>query len=116
MRVLLDEHLSPRHIGKRLEAHGHDVAVVSDFSGALDLDDEPVLTLATEEDRIFVSGDSVDVAPLAGKWSELGRRHAGIVIVWSHLNHEFLGVADGVHRVLAANPDHATWQGLVVGV
>jgi hypothetical protein len=116
VRLLLDEHLSARHIGKRLEARGHDVATVSESPWNLGLDDDHILTLGADEGRIIVTCDAIDFALLTREWWELGRQHAGIVVVWSHLNHEFLGIADSVHRVLTANLDPDAWRGLVVGV
>jgi predicted nuclease of predicted toxin-antitoxin system len=55
-RLLLDEMLSPK-IGAALEAHGHDVAVVTQRPDLMALhDDEPILA-AADDDRVIVTAN-----------------------------------------------------------
>lgn len=80
-RLLLDEMLSPK-IGVALEAHGHDVAVVTQRPDLMALhDDEPILAAAAAEGRIIVTSNIGDFAALDGQWTAEGRAHAGIVLV-----------------------------------
>ena len=43
MRLLLDEHFSPRRIGGRLTAAGHDVLAIAEIPAYAGLPDEQVL-------------------------------------------------------------------------
>lgn len=80
-RLLLDEMLSPK-IGAALDAHGHDVAVVTQRPDLMALhDDEPILAAAADEDRVIVTANIGDFAALDAKWTAEGRAHAGIVLV-----------------------------------
>jgi hypothetical protein len=82
-RLLLDEMLSPK-IGAALEAHGHDVAVVTQRPDLMALhDDEPILAAAAAEDRVIVTANIGDFAALDAQWTAEGRAHAGIVLVSS---------------------------------
>nr|MBA2460345.1 DUF5615 family PIN-like protein [Actinomycetota bacterium] len=60
MRLLLDANLSSRRIGGQLRADGHDVRGVADEPDLEGLDDESVLELATQEDRILITRNSRD--------------------------------------------------------
>jgi hypothetical protein len=80
-RLLLDEMLSPK-IGTALEAHGHNVAVVTLRPDLMALhDDEPILAAAAAEDRVIVTANIGDFAALDAQWTAEGRTHAGIVLV-----------------------------------
>jgi hypothetical protein len=80
-RPLLDEMLSPK-IGAALEAHGHDVVVVTRRPDLMTLhDDEPILAAAAAEDRVIVTANIGDFAALDAQWTAEGRAHAGIVLV-----------------------------------
>jgi hypothetical protein len=81
--MLLDEMLSPK-IGAALEAHGHDVAVVTQRPDLMALhDDEPILAAAAAEDRVVVTVNVGDFAALDARWTADGRSHAGMVLVSS---------------------------------
>jgi hypothetical protein len=79
------------------------------------LDDPDVLALATVEKRIVVTRNSRDFAPLAREWAELGRPHAGVILVWSCDHSEFAAIVSGVERYLSIYPTQDDWAGLVVG-
>ena len=73
--------LSPK-IGAALEAHGHDVAVVTQRPDLMALhDDEPILAAAAAEGRVIVTANVGDFAALDAQWTAAGRAHAGIVLV-----------------------------------
>jgi hypothetical protein len=80
-RLLLDEMLSPK-IGAALEAHGHDIAAVTQRPDLMALhDDDPILAAADDEDRVIVTANIGDFAALDARWTAEGRAHAGIVLV-----------------------------------
>jgi hypothetical protein len=80
-RLLLDEMLSPK-IGAALEAHGHDVAALTQRPDLMALhDDEPILAAAAAENRVIVTANIGDFAALDARWTAEGRAHAGIVLV-----------------------------------
>lgn len=73
--------LSPK-IGAALEAHGHDVAAVTQRPDLIALhDDEPILAAAESENRVIVTANLGDFAALDARWRAEGRTHAGIVLV-----------------------------------
>lgn len=80
------------------------------------MDDPDVLELATAETRIVVTRNSRDFGPLAREWAELGRPHAGIILVWSFDHSEFSSIVAGVERYLTVYPTQEQWRDLVVGV
>jgi hypothetical protein len=73
--------LSPK-IRAALEAHGHDVAVVTQRADLMALhDDEPILAAAADEDRVIVTANIGDFVALDARWTAEGRTHAGMVLV-----------------------------------
>ena len=116
MRLLLDANLSPRRVGNRLRRRGHDVSALAaepDFEG---LDDERVLELAAEEERILITRNSRDFAPLTRQWAEAGREHAGVILVWSLTHRQFSEIVGSVDHLLARYPNPRSWRNLVVGI
>jgi hypothetical protein len=77
LRLLLDANLSPERIGSALEERGHDVLSLAADTALGALDDPQVLELAAQEDRILVTRNSRDFAPLLREWAEADRHHAG---------------------------------------
>jgi predicted nuclease of predicted toxin-antitoxin system len=116
VRLLLNHNLSGRGIGAPLRASGHDVRALQEEAEAEGMDDPDVLALATAETRIVVTRNSRDFAPLAREWAELGRPHAGIILIWSFDHSEFSSIVSGVERYLSAYPGQERWRNLVVGV
>ena len=78
MKLLLDEHYSPR-IADRLRDAGHDVTAVaqSDLAG---LRDRPLMAAAIREGRALVTENVGDFLPIAVELARVGTRHAGIII------------------------------------
>ena len=116
MRLLLDHNLSGRGIGGPLRSAGHDVRALQGEPEAEGMDDPDVLALATADERILVTRNSRDFGPLAREWAELGRPHAGLVLVWSFDHSEFSSIVAGVERYLAVFPRQEQWRDLVVAV
>lgn len=114
MRLLLDAHLSPAHIGEPLRALGHDVLAIASDVRLARLSDRALLHLASEERRILVTCDGVHFSLLAREWASLKREHAGLVIVWSLRNGEFHEIAHGVRLLTEARPRQRDWENLVL--
>lgn len=115
MRLLLAANLSSPRIGDPLRRRGHDVrgaAAELDLEG---LDDESLLALATSDERILITRNSRDFAPLCRLWAEAGREHAGVILVWSLPQRQFSEIIDGSERWLVEIPD-AAWRGLVASI
>jgi hypothetical protein len=49
-----------------------------------------VLELAAAEERIIVTRNSRDFAPLAREWAEAQRQHVGMILIWT-LDHSQFG-------------------------
>lgn len=88
MRLILDANLSPKRIGSVLGQAGHDVLSLSSDPVLGALDDAQVLELAAQQDRILVTRNSRDFAPLLREWSEAGRHHAGCILIWTLDHHQ----------------------------
>ena len=80
MKLLLDEHISPR-VADALRTNGHDVVAVAEFSGLRAADDETILNAATVAGRAVVTHNFADFLAIAAEWTGAGRSHAGIVLV-----------------------------------
>jgi uncharacterized protein with PIN domain len=96
LRLLLDANLSPTRIGEPLRRLGHDIRALAAEPGLEGLADEDVLELAAAEDRILVTRNSRDSAPLCRIWAEAGRNHAGVILIWSLSSWQFADIVDGV--------------------
>jgi hypothetical protein len=116
VRLLLDHHLSGHRIGGPLRTAGHDVRALQEDPELEGIADRDVLALAATEGRIVVTRNSRDFVPLAREWAELGRGHAGIILVWSFDHNAFSAIVEGVERRLAAYPTQDEWYDLVVSV
>ena len=80
MKLLLDEHISPR-VADALRARGHDVAAVAEFSELRGAADETVLAAATAAGRAVVTHNFADFIAIAAEWASTGRTHSGVVLV-----------------------------------
>ena len=116
MRVLLDANLSPGRIGDPLRERGHNVRALAAEPDLEGLDDEPVLELATQDERILVTRNSRDFAPLTRRWSEAGREHAGVILIWSFTHRQFNEIVHGVDHWFGEYPNPQHWRGLVVAI
>lgn len=116
MRLLLDANLSPRRIGAVLERQGHDVLCLAAEPTLSALDDPDVLALAAAQQRILVTRNARDFAPLLRQWAEAGRSHAGCILIWSLGHHEFGAIVTGVTRHLNMRVHPDAWRDLTVAL
>lgn len=61
---MLDADLSPKRIGRPLQASGHDVRSLAEEPALEGLDDPDVLALAAAEERILIPRNSPDFTPI----------------------------------------------------
>jgi len=84
LRVLLDEHLTPA-IADRIAALRSAAAVVAMRSWRdgtyLGADDATILAAAHDDGLVLVTFDLRTIPPLLREWSEVERRHGGVVLV-----------------------------------
>lgn len=116
MRLLLDANLSPRGVGGPLTEAGHDVLALAADPTFEGLDDQHVLELATEQERILITRNSRDFAPIAREWSEAQRSHAGIILIWTLDHGQFAAIVAGVLALLEQYPEQAQWHDLVLAI
>lgn len=116
MRLLLDANLSARRIGLALEERGHDVRALGGDADLEGLADDLVLELATVDNRVLVTRNSRDFAPIARRWAEAGREHSGIMLIWTLSHRQFGEIAAGVDRWASEISSEDAWRGLVVSL
>jgi hypothetical protein len=116
VRLLLDANLSGRRIARPLREDGHDVVALSERPDLEGLADPEVLALAAGEDRILVTRNSRDFAPLLREWAEAGRSHAGCVLIWTLRHDDFGPILVGIRRLLAERPEQSRWTDVAVAL
>jgi hypothetical protein len=116
VRLLLDAHLSHRSVARPLREPGHDALALQEHPTLAVLSDSDVLALGVTEERILVTCNAKHFDPLARDWSELGRDHAGIVLIWTLRTHEHESIVAGVADLLEGTPSEADWRNLVLAV
>jgi predicted nuclease of predicted toxin-antitoxin system len=116
VRLLLDANLSPKRIGAPLERRGHDVLSLASDAALGALDDPDVLVLAVEEERILVTRNSRDFAPLLREWAEADRHHTGCILIWTLSHHQFGAIIKGVAALLRDRPDVDQWRDVAVAL
>ncbi len=116
MRLLLDAHVSGPRVGRRLEAHGHDVRALDQEPALEGLDDEQVLASATAEQRILVTHNIRDFPAIVREWAAAQRPHGGVILVYGIDHREFDLIARGIKRCLELYPDPASWHDLALVV
>ena len=114
MKLFLDAHISARRVAAPLREEGHDVRAADEERELDGFTDEQLLTLATEEGRIFVTFDAKDFPVIARRWAEVGRAHAGCAIVVGIDHGEFGAVLAAIIRELIARPQQADWSALTL--
>lgn len=114
MRLLLDANLSPRGIAAKLRKNGHDVLALAEDATFEGLPDPQVLELAASEQRVLITRNSRDFAPLARQWAEAGRPHAGIILIWTLDHSQFAEILAGVERQLRQRPTQEQWRDITV--
>jgi len=115
LRLLLDANLSPRRIAAPLRDAGHDVLALAQDKAYEGLPDPRVIELAAAEERVLVTRNAHDFAPLARSWAEAGRSHAGIILIWTLDHGQFAEILAGIERMLVLRPRPQQWRDLTVG-
>ena len=114
MRLLLDANLSPRGVAAPLRQNGHAVLALAEDATYEGLPDPQVFELAAAEQRILITRNSRDFAPLARQWAEAQRRHAGLILIWTLDHSQFAEIVAGVEPRLVQRPTQEQWQDITV--
>lgn len=101
MKLLLDEHYSPR-IAEDLRAQGHDVIAVVELSALTGLPDRTLITVARDGGRALVTENVGDFIPIVTELARIGTSHAGIILTNPH---RFPRSRDGMGRLVEALSD-----------
>jgi predicted nuclease of predicted toxin-antitoxin system len=109
VRFLLDAHVSGPKVGNRLQAAGHDVRALDQEPALEGLDDDDVLALACEEERILLTNDIGDFPSILREWAAAQRSHSGVILVYGIDHREFDLVVRGIERWLELYPEPASW-------
>ena len=108
MRLLLDAHVSSRHVGRKLAAAGHDVLALDQDETLSSLADEDVLAFATQQERIVITHNVRHFVVLARTWAEARRSHAGMILVT--LPHTAYGaLLRRLEQAFSMRSDQADW-------
>jgi predicted nuclease of predicted toxin-antitoxin system len=116
VRLLLDANLSPQRIGAPLSDAGHDVLALAADASFEGLADPAVLELAAAQQRVLITRNSRDFAPLAREWAEAQRTHAGMILIWTLDHSQFAGILKGVRALLDQRPEQDEWRDLVLAI
>jgi predicted nuclease of predicted toxin-antitoxin system len=114
VRLLLDGNLSLRGIATPLRNAGHDVLALAADPAFEGLDDPLVLELSTAQERVLITRNSRDFAPLAREWAEASRHHSGLILIWTLDHSQFAAVVAAIERHLERWPQQERWRDLVV--
>lgn len=114
MRLLLDANLSPRGVAARLRESGHDVLALAEHAVYEGLSDPAVLELAAAEQRILITRNSRDFAPLARQWAEAQRSHAGLILIWTLDHSQFAEIVGRIEQLLAQRSSQERWRDITV--
>lgn len=109
MRLLLDAHVSGPSVGRQLQAEGHDVRPLDQEPALAGLEDDEVLMLATEDERILVTSDVAHFPLILQEWAGAGRSHRGVILVYGIDHSEFGLIVGGIERWLAQRPAQEEW-------
>jgi predicted nuclease of predicted toxin-antitoxin system len=79
VKLLLDEHHSPK-VAAQLVKAGFDVVAASSQENTRNIVDEELLTAAAADNRAIVTENIADFIPLAARWAADRRAHSGIIL------------------------------------
>ena len=124
MKVLLDEHYSPR-IAEHLRAQGHDVTAVVAQPTLAGLADRTLIMAARRVGRALLTENVGDFVPIATEFARTGTPHAGIFLANPHRFPRSRGgigrLVEALHELLVAHPeddafaDRIVWLGPAAG-
>jgi predicted nuclease of predicted toxin-antitoxin system len=109
MRLFLDAHVSGRNVGGPLREKGHDVRALDRELVHEGLDDEEVLAIASEDERILVTHNVADFPEILRDWATAGRSHAGVILVDGIDHSEFSLIRRGIERWLELRTRQEDW-------
>jgi predicted nuclease of predicted toxin-antitoxin system len=110
LRLLLDANLSPRRVAAALREKGHDVLALAEDAAYEGLSDPQVLALAAFEERVLITRNSRDFAPIAREWAEAQQSHAGLILIWTLDHSQFAEIVSGIEHQLELWPSQAHWH------
>ena len=117
MKLLLDEHYSPR-VAENLRAQGHDVTAVAELSALTGLADRTLITVARDSGRALVTENVRDFIPIVTELARIGTSHAGIILTNSHRfprSRDGMGrLAEALRDILVAHPKDEALKNRVV--
>ena len=116
MRLLLDAHFSPRRVGGRLTAAGHDVLAIAAIPAHAGLPDEQVLALAAAEGRVLVTRNARDFDRITRRWASRQQRHAGVLLIWTRATDEFGSLVTEILATLESVGEQDAWVDLVLAI
>lgn len=116
MRLLLDAHLSHTRVAQPLRERGHDVLALQEEPDLMTSSDDFVLRIARDQGRILVTCNARHFDPIARDWADVGRTHAGIVLVWTLRTDEHAAIVDAVAQLLAERTDEGAWRDVVLAI
>jgi predicted nuclease of predicted toxin-antitoxin system len=116
VKLLLDAHLSPRHLAEPLRRRGHDVVALAEEQALEGLADSEVLAFAAAEHRILITRNSRDFAPILREWAEGHRSHAGCILIWTLRHDEFRRIVREIALLLEDRASEQAWTDLVVAI
>lgn len=99
-----------------METLGHDVLALASDQHLGALDDPEALALAAEQERILVTRNGRDFAPLLRQWAEADKHHSGCILIWSLSHSQFAAIVDGIAALLAGRPTPELWSDLTVAL
>jgi predicted nuclease of predicted toxin-antitoxin system len=109
VRLFLDAHVSGRRLGRALRELGHDVVAAGDRPELDGADDESLLLLATEQDRVMVTHNARDFVPIVVDWGATGRAHAGCVLIKGIDHSQYGMLLRGLTALFEAVPEQSDW-------
>lgn len=116
MRLLLDEHFSPRRVGDKLTSAGHDVLAIAEVPAYAGLPDEQVLELAATEGRVLVTRNAKDFDRITRRWASRELQHAGVLLIWTRETDEFGSLVADLLTTLERISTQDAWVDLVLAI
>jgi hypothetical protein len=109
VKLFLDAHISRRGVAIQLRDRGHDVRSADEERELDGSSDEQLLSLAANEERIFITFDVKDFPLIVRRWAEADRHHAGCAIFVGIDHGEFGTIINAIERELQTRPDPTDW-------
>ena len=108
MRLFLDAHVSARRIATAL-GDQQDVRAADEERELDGWDNERLLELAAEEDRIMVTVNVADFARITAEWAAATTSHAGCLLIVGIDHSEFGLILRVIEHAFSTRPDQGSW-------